>query len=130
RLATAATGRRDVVAVREAYHGWTYGTDAVSTSTADNPNALATRPDWVHTVESPNSFRGTYRGADAARYAPDAVAEIERLAGAGRPPAAFICETVYGNAGGMALPDGYLEQVYAAVRACGGYAVADEVQVG
>ena len=65
RLATAATGRRDVVAVREAYHGWTYGTDAVSTSIADNPNALATRPDWVHTVESPNSFRGKYRGAEA-----------------------------------------------------------------
>ena len=67
RLATAATGRRDVVAVREAYHGWTYGTDAVSTSIADNPNALATRPDWVHTVESPNSFRGKYRGAEAVR---------------------------------------------------------------
>ena len=44
RLAMAATGRRDVVAVREAYHGWTYATDAVSTSVADNPNALATRP--------------------------------------------------------------------------------------
>src|SRR4026209_465113 len=45
RLATAATGRRDVVAVREAYHGWTYGMDAVSTSTADIPNAVSTRPD-------------------------------------------------------------------------------------
>ncbi len=30
----------------------------------------------------------------------------------------------------MALPDGYLPQVYAAVRRAGGYAVADEVQVG
>jgi 4-aminobutyrate aminotransferase-like enzyme/Ser/Thr protein kinase RdoA (MazF antagonist) len=130
RLATAATGRRDVVAVREAYHGWTYATDAVSTSTADNPNALTTRPDWVHTVESPNSFRGKYRGADASRYAVDAVREIEELVAAGRPPAGFICETVYGNAGGMALPDGYLQQVYAAVRANGGLAVADEVQVG
>lgn len=30
----------------------------------------------------------------------------------------------------MALPDGYLEKVYAAIRANGGYAVADEVQVG
>ena len=79
RLATAATGRRDVVAVREAYHGWTYGTDAVSTSTADNPNALATRPDWVHTVESPNSFRGKYRGAEAAKYAGEAVEQISHL---------------------------------------------------
>jgi 4-aminobutyrate aminotransferase-like enzyme len=130
RLATAATGRRDVVAVREAYHGWTYGTDAVSTSVADNPNALATRPDWVHTVESPNSFRGKYRGTEAARYADDAVRQIEDLIADGRAPAAFICESVYGNAGGMALPDGYLQQVYAAVRADGGLAISDEVQVG
>jgi 4-aminobutyrate aminotransferase-like enzyme/Ser/Thr protein kinase RdoA (MazF antagonist) len=130
RLATATTGRRDVVAVREAYHGWTYGTDAVSTSMADNPNALATRPDWVHTVESPNSFRGKYRGVDAVRYAGDAVETIERLVAEGRAPAGFICESVYGNAGGMALPDGYLRQVYAAVRAAGGLAISDEVQVG
>ena len=130
RLATAATGRRDVVAVREAYHGWTYGTDAVSTSIADNPNALATRPEWVHTVESPNSFRGKYRGAEAARYADDAVRQIEELIADGRAPAGFICESVYGNAGGMALPDGYLQRVYAAVRAGGGLAISDEVQVG
>ncbi len=130
RLATAATGRRDVVAVSEAYHGWTYGTDAVSTSTADNPNAIATRPDWVHTVESPNSFRGKYRGADAVRYAGDAVEQISRLTAEGRAPAGFICESVYGNAGGMALPDGYLQQVYGAVRAAGGLAISDEVQVG
>jgi 4-aminobutyrate aminotransferase-like enzyme len=130
RLATAMTGRRDVVAVREAYHGWTYGTDAVSTSTADNPNALATRPDWVHTVESPNSFRGKYRGAEAVQYAREAVEQISQLVADGRPPAAFICESVYGNAGGMALPDGYLQQAYAAVRAAGGLAISDEVQVG
>ncbi len=129
RLAMAATGRRDVVAVREAYHGWTYATDAVSTSIADNPNALATRPDWVHTVESPNSFRGKFRGADAGRYAGEAVAQIENLIAEGRAPAAFIAEPVYGNAGGMALPDHYLQQVYAAVRAGGGLAIADEVQI-
>jgi len=130
RLAIAVSGRRDVIAVGEAYHGWTYATDAVSTSTADNPNALTTRPDWINVVESPNSFRGTYRGADASRYAPDAVAKVAEMVAAGRPPAGFICESVYGNAGGMALPDGYLAQVYAAVREAGGYAVADEVQVG
>ena len=130
RLAIAVSGRRDVIAVGEAYHGWTYATDAVSTSTADNPNALTTRPDWIHVVESPNSFRGTYRGDDASRYATDAVATVAEMVAAGRPPAGFICESVYGNAGGMALPDGYLAQVYAAVRQAGGFAVADEVQVG
>ena len=130
RLAMATTGRHDVVAVAEAYHGWTYATDAISTSIADNPNALETRPSWVHTVPSPNSFRGEHRGADAARYAPEAVAIIEKLVAQGKPPAAFICEPFYGNAGGMALPDGYLKAVYAAVRAAGGLAIADEVQVG
>ena len=130
RLAMGASGRHDVVALREAYHGWTYASDAISTSLQDNPNALATRPSWVHTVDSPNSYRGRHRGSDAVRYAPEAVAVIDELAAAGRPAGAFIGETFYGNAGGVALPDGYLAQVYAAVRRHGGLAVADEVQVG
>ncbi|MFF4181360.1 aminotransferase [Streptomyces sp. NPDC001750] len=130
RLAIGASGRPDVVAVREAYHGWTYASDAVSTSLQDNPNALATRPSWVHTVDSPNSYRGRHRGADAARYAPEAVAVIDELAAAGRPAGAFVSETFYGNAGGVALPDGYLDAAYAAVRRHGGLAVADEVQAG
>ncbi|WP_405669940.1 aminotransferase [Streptomyces sp. NBC_01530] len=130
RLAIGASGRHEVVALREAYHGWTYASDAVSTSLQDNPNALATRPSWVHTVASPNSYRGRHRGPDAVRYAPEAVAVIDELAAAGRPVGAFIGETFYGNAGGVALPDGYLAQVYAAVRRHGGLAVADEVQVG
>ncbi|OKJ09221.1 aminotransferase [Kitasatospora sp. CB01950] len=130
RLAIGATGQPDVVALREAYHGWTYASDAVSTSLQDNPNALATRPSWVHTVDSPNSYRGRRRGADAARYAPEAVAAIDALAAAGRPAGAFVSETFYGNAGGVALPDGYLAAVYAAVRRHGGLAVADEVQAG
>ncbi|MGW1105283.1 aminotransferase [Streptomyces sp. NPDC002540] len=130
RLAIGASGRHDVVALREAYHGWTYASDAVSTSLQDNPNALATRPSWVHTVDSPNSYRGRHRGPDAARYAPEAVALLDELAASGRPAGAFIGETFYGNAGGVALPDGYLAEVYAAVRRHGGLAVADEVQVG
>lgn len=130
RIARAATGRRDVLAVREAYHGWTDLADSVSTSIADNPGALETRPAWVHTVDAPNTYRGRYRGEASARYADDAVAEVERLAAAGHPVGAFIAETFYGNAGGMALPDGYLAAMYAAVRAHGGLAVADEVQVG
>jgi 4-aminobutyrate aminotransferase-like enzyme/Ser/Thr protein kinase RdoA (MazF antagonist) len=130
RLAQAATGRQAVVAMREAYHGWTYLSDAVSTSIADNPDALATRPSWVHTVDAANDFRGRHRGESADRYAPEAVARIDQLAASGHPPAAFIAEAFYGNAGGLKLPDGYLQQVYAAVRGHGGLAVADEVQVG
>lgn len=130
RLAQAYTGRTDMVAMREAYHGWTFASDAVSTSVADNPFALETRPEWVHTVAAANSYRGAHRGADASRYAPEAVAVIDELAGSGRAPAGLICEPFFGNAGGVALPEGYLEQVYAAIRRHGGITIADEVQVG
>lgn len=130
RLAMAATGRRDIVALAEAYHGWTYASDAVSTSLADNPNALATRPDWVHTVPAPNSYRGRWRDADAWRYGPEAADRIRALAASGRPAAGFIAEAIQGNAGGILLPEGYLREVYAAVREGGGVTIADEVQVG
>jgi 4-aminobutyrate aminotransferase-like enzyme/Ser/Thr protein kinase RdoA (MazF antagonist) len=130
RLALVATGRSDMVAMSEAYHGWTYASDAVSTSVADNPNALQTRPDWVHTVPAPNTYRGRHRGADGGSYGPEAAAIIDELATSGRPPAGFIGESFYGNAGGMPLPDGYLAAVWSAVRRHGGLAIADEVQVG
>ena len=127
RIAQAVTGRRGVVAVGEAYHGWTLASDAVSTSIADNPNAVGTRPDWVHVVDAPNPYRGRHRDAEALRYGPEAAAAIRALPTA---PAAFLAEPFFGNAGGVALPDGYLQQVYAAVRESGGLAIADEVQVG
>lgn len=130
RLARVHTAREDLIAVRESYHGWTYLADAVSTSSADNPRALASRPDWVHTVDVPNAFSGRYRGDEASRYASDATAMIRELAESGRPPAAFICEPVYGSAGGVTLPSGYLKAVYDEVRRAGGLAIADEVQVG
>jgi 4-aminobutyrate aminotransferase-like enzyme len=84
----------------------------------------------VHTVDAANSYRGVHRGPDAYRYAPEAVQVIDSLAATGTPPAGFICESYFGNAGGVALPDGYLAQVYTAVRHHGGIAIADEVQVG
>ena len=131
RLAQAATGRRTIVALREAYHGWTMASDAVTTSAYDNPEALDTRPDWVHVADVPNAYRGTYRGADSgARYGRDLGADLDGLAREGRPVAGFICESVLGNAGGVVLPDGYLADAYARVRAAGGLCIADEVQVG
>ncbi|WP_397450948.1 aminotransferase [Pseudomonas sp. NA-150] len=131
RLAWAYSGGRDMLSVLEAYHGWSVATDAISTSIADNPQALSTRPDWVHPVTAPNMYRGEYRGADSA---PDYVRSVEhnlaRLAEQKRQVAGFICEPVYGNAGGISLPPGYLKDVYARVRAQGGVCIADEVQVG
>ncbi|MFC6234536.1 aminotransferase class III-fold pyridoxal phosphate-dependent enzyme, partial [Leucobacter soli] len=135
RLAQAATGRKTVVALREAYHGWTMASDAVTTSAYDNPYALDNRPDWIHVADVPNRFRGTYRGeagdaAIGAKYAADLGRDLDALAAAGRDVAGFICESVLGNAGGVLLPGGYLADAYSRVRAAGGLCIADEVQVG
>lgn len=131
RLAQAATGRRTIVALREAYHGWTMASDAVTTSAYDNPDALATRPDWVHVADVPNRYRGTYRGDDtAALYLADLAEDLARLGREGHEPAAFLCESILGNAGGVLLPDGYLAGAYDLIRAAGGLCIADEVQVG
>jgi 4-aminobutyrate aminotransferase-like enzyme len=130
RIAFAHTGREIVIAVGEAYHGWSVAADAVSTSLADNPNALDTRPPWTRFLDSPNSYRGVHRGVAADAYAREAVSRIEQIATDGDLPAAFIAEAVYGNAGGVLLPPGYLAAVYKSVRAHGGLCIADEVQVG
>lgn len=131
RLAQLYTGRRLVVALREAYHGWSMAADAVTTSAFDNPQALATRPDWVHITEAPNEYRGIHRGPDSgAQYRRDLVEEIDQLALGGARLAAFLCEPILGNAGGVILPNGYLAGVYEDVRARGGVCIADEIQVG
>ena len=127
RVARAATGRTDVLALTEAYHGWTVGADAISTSLGDNPAALETRPSWVHLLDAPNTYRGRWRGEESGRYAAEAVARIEGL---GVPIAGLVCEPIFGNGGGILLPPGYLREVYRAVRAAGGVCVSDEVQVG
>ncbi|WP_429820046.1 aminotransferase [Ensifer sp. B1-9] len=131
RLAWAYSGARNVVSLLEAYHGWTVASDAVSTSIADNPQALETRPAWVHPVPAPNTYRGEFRGADTTdSYVRSVVTKLTELDAAGEKLAGFICEPVYGNAGGIPLPKGYLDAVYAMVRSRGGVCIADEVQVG
>jgi 4-aminobutyrate aminotransferase-like enzyme len=131
RLVTTATSRPTMLAMREAYHGWTIGSDAVSSSIGDNPRALETRPDWVRLIDAPNTFRGTHRGGEAGpAYLADLDAQLADLDASGVAVAGVIAEAVYGNAGGVLLPDGYLAGVYERVRARGGLCIADEVQVG
>ncbi|WP_018235461.1 aminotransferase [Ensifer sp. BR816] len=131
RLAWAYSGARNVVSLLEAYHGWTVASDAVSTSIADNPQALTTRPAWVHPVVSPNTYRGPYRGeSSTGDYLGAVAAKLQELEERSESLAGFICESVYGNAGGIPLPPGYLEAAYRMVRARGGVCIADEVQVG
>ncbi|MGO8154822.1 aminotransferase class III-fold pyridoxal phosphate-dependent enzyme, partial [Rhizobium leguminosarum] len=65
-----------------------------------------------------------------ANYLSAVTPVLEAIDAGGNGLAGFICESVYGNAGGIPLPDGYLREIYSQVRARGGLCIADEVQVG
>ncbi|MEJ2753154.1 MAG: aminotransferase class III-fold pyridoxal phosphate-dependent enzyme, partial [Chloroflexota bacterium] len=105
-------------------------------------------PPHVHTAMMPDPYRGLDQdlagfqsGASGER--PDKeparsgslyAAHVGELAQAvldtGRRLAGFIAEPVLGCGGQIVLPDGYLQEAFAHVRAAGGVCIADEVQVG
>ncbi len=77
--------------------------DAVSTSIADNPRALETRPAWVRPVTAPNSFRGPYRGnASASAYAAEVEKTLAEIDASGEGLGRLHRRSLFGNAGGIA----------------------------
>jgi 4-aminobutyrate aminotransferase-like enzyme/Ser/Thr protein kinase RdoA (MazF antagonist) len=132
RLARAYTGHRDMVVVDHAYHGNTTSLVELSPYKFDGPGGTGAPP-HVHKVVMPDVYRGPYRAADpqaGVRYGHEVRRAIERAESSGRRVAAFISESILGCGGQIVLPAGYLREAYAAVRAAGGVAIADEVQVG
>jgi 4-aminobutyrate aminotransferase-like enzyme len=107
RLARAHTKARDMIVLEHAYHGNT------TTCIDISPYKHKSAPPWVHTA----------RLADA-EHVIEIVQSLEaQLCG-------FIAESMPSVAGQIVFPDGYLNQVYAAVRKAGGVCIADEVQTG
>ncbi len=114
RLAMAATGRPDIVAMREAYHGWTYASDAVSHLDRRQPLRPRDASRLGAHRRRGELLPGEAPGGGCRKYAP----EPSRSSTSSRHPVALrgmIAETYFGNAGGVALPDGYLTEVYAAI---------------
>ncbi|SPF04834.1 aminotransferase class III-fold pyridoxal phosphate-dependent enzyme [Streptomyces sp. MA5143a] len=132
RIARQVTGRRHIVNIDGAYHGNTGVVTGISPNRYKGPGG-AGAPATTHEVAIPDRYRGTYGYDDAdagARYARDAAAVIERISADGRPPAAFIAESLMGSGGNIVFPDGYLDGVFTAARRAGALCVSDEVQVG
>jgi 4-aminobutyrate aminotransferase-like enzyme/Ser/Thr protein kinase RdoA (MazF antagonist) len=132
RLARAHTGRRDMIALEAAYHGHTNTMIDISPYKHDGPGG-AGAPDWVHTAPIPDVYRGPHRRDDpqaGAKYARRVTEIVEQLSESGAGLAGFIAETCPSVGGQIFFPDGYLAEVYAAVRRSGGVCIADEIQTG
>ena len=127
RIAHRATSGTGIVVVDFAYHGNTRATYEISTDTIPASEI----PAWVATVPAPDTFRGPYRGPDAAeRYAGHVRDAIRELESRGIRPAAFIIDTIISSSGVVAPPPGYLRRVAQIVREAGMLFIADEVQPG
>ena len=131
RLAQAHTKAQGVIVVDHAYHGHSPSMIELSPYKFDGKGGQGRRP-HVGVVAMPDTYRGRFRetseaGRQYGRQLPAAIADLRQH---GIAPAAFYCESLLGCGGQIVLPEGYLAEAYAAVRAAGGVCLADEVQVG
>ncbi|MFN0180487.1 MAG: aminotransferase class III-fold pyridoxal phosphate-dependent enzyme [Gemmatimonadales bacterium] len=132
RLAWTHTGRRGTIVVDAAYHGNTATLVSLSPYKCEGPGGGGLAP-FARKVPLPDGYRGRYRGPDPSlgeRYAAHLDEAIADLAASGEPAAAFLAESILSCGGQVVLPDGYLAAAYRRIRAAGGVAIADEVQVG
>jgi 4-aminobutyrate aminotransferase-like enzyme len=111
RLARAHTKAREMIVLEHAYHGNTTTCIDISPYKHDAAGGEGA-PAWVHTARLD------------ARHVVEIVQKLEA------PLCGFIAESMPSVAGQIVLPDGYLNQVYDAVRRAGGVCIADEVQTG
>ncbi|MGH7459898.1 MAG: aminotransferase class III-fold pyridoxal phosphate-dependent enzyme, partial [Longimicrobiales bacterium] len=132
RLARAHTQASDVIVIDAAYHGNTTTLIDLSPYKFNGPGG-AGRADYVQAAPLPDPYRGLYLGTTretGLRYGEHVQHAIERVHTRGRRVAAFFAEPLLGCGGQIVLPDGYLQDAFARVRAAGGVCVADEVQTG
>jgi 4-aminobutyrate aminotransferase-like enzyme/Ser/Thr protein kinase RdoA (MazF antagonist) len=129
RMAKACSGNSGGLTMEYAYHGITEAIEAFSPA---NSTCGLIAP-HMRTLIAPDPYRGPYRDgeADLAQlYADDADQAIASLARDGLKPAAFMVDSAFMTNGILDVMPGYLEQVFAKVRAAGGLCIADEVQSG
>lgn len=124
-MARAATGNHDVIALRNSYHGATYGAQALTGVQGFRHN-ISQVPNISFAVE-PNQYRGVF-GQSVEPY----LTEIDNTIAyttSGSLAGMFI-ESVQGYGGIIQMPEGYLKGAAEKVRAAGGLLIMDEVQSG
>ena len=132
RLARAHTGHKDLIISDGAYHGHTTTLIDISPYKAETAGGQGLAP-WVHKAAVPDDYRGAYRRGEESlglKYARGLEPLIQTVHAEGRGLCGLMIESLLSCAGQIILPEGYLREAYARVRAAGGVCVADEVQVG
>jgi alanine-glyoxylate transaminase/(R)-3-amino-2-methylpropionate-pyruvate transaminase len=124
-MARSHTGNIDFLALRNGYHGATFG--AQSLTGIKNFRHPVPMVPGIHHVACPDQYRGAH-GAGLEPY----LQEIDQVIDTSTSGnlAGIIIEPVQGYGGIVAVPDGYLRGAAERVRGAGGLLVIDEVQSG
>jgi len=131
RLARAHTRAKGVVVIDHAYHGNSPSMIELSPYKFNGKGGDG-QPGHVGVLPMPDVYRGRFGDTPEAgsKYGQLASPAIDALRGRGQEVAVFFGESLLGCGGQIVLPEGYLPEVYATIRAAGGLCLADEVQVG
>ncbi|HVS65466.1 MAG TPA: aspartate aminotransferase family protein [Thermoanaerobaculia bacterium] len=128
-MARLHTGHRDVICVRNGYHGGTSSAMGLTSMSTWKFSAQGGGP--IHHALNPDPWASPFEGTaeEVAEKAALDVQDLIRYSTPGRI-AAFLAEPIQG-AGGLTMgAPNYLPRVYEIVRAHGGVCIADEVQTG
>lgn len=128
-LARVWTNNDGGLIIEHAYHGVTDAVFHLSPSGRQSAQSAA----HIATLPAPDDYRGEWKREvedRGRRYAAHCDQAIKRLQRNGHGPAAFFIDMIMSTNGIIVPPPGYLEDVFARVRAAGGLCVADEVQSG
>jgi alanine-glyoxylate transaminase / (R)-3-amino-2-methylpropionate-pyruvate transaminase len=128
-MAREHTGRSEVISLRNAYHGGTQGTMALTSHSTwkfpSNPSSAVKHAMPAYCYRCPYGL--TYPSC-GVRCAHD-VENLIRYETCGEP-ACFIAEPIQGVGGAVTPPREYFQIIYDIVRRYGGLCIADEVQTG
>jgi 4-aminobutyrate aminotransferase len=130
-LATAARRSSQVLALRNSYHGRSFGAVAITGNAAWRSSPLA--PFSVHYLHGTNRELPAFAGMSDGEYIAAAVADLRHVlatAAAARDVACLIAEPIQGVGGFAMPPDGLLRAYKEVLDEHGILLISDEVQTG
>jgi len=127
RMAKTHTSFENIMVMEHGYHGNTQQAMEISDYKFSNKLGTGQKANILKT-SIPDVYRGKYNSKNAGEmFAKDANQKINEF---DKPISAFISEPIVGCGGQIPLADGYLKEIYPAIRKQGGICISDEVQTG
>ncbi|WP_296701662.1 aminotransferase class III-fold pyridoxal phosphate-dependent enzyme [Algoriphagus sp.] len=129
RLTYAHTKSKNIMVMEHGYHGNTQISIDISDYKFSNKKGFGQQSNILK-APIPDTYLGKYKindGSAGKLYAQEAIdimTEFEDKVGA------FITEPIVGCGGQVPLANGYLKELYPAIRKQGGICISDEVQTG